>query len=119
MFTDDDMEIYENAVDKMVKLVNTTSSKLKQPKRMKKAKALVDLQTEGLKFTGFREKVNGFTDLPFAYIVTCNKNITDTLKFRKKNSWNIFFKARKKTNKQRRQDQDWQEHQQTNNTTAK
>jgi hypothetical protein len=75
MFTDDDMEIYENAVDKMVKLVNTTSSKLKQPKRMKKAKALVDLQTEGPKFTGFREKVNGFTDLPFAYIVTCDKNI--------------------------------------------
>ena len=31
MFTDDDMKFYEKAVDKMVKLVNTTSSKLKQP----------------------------------------------------------------------------------------
>ena len=59
MFTDDDMEIHEKAVDKMVKLVNTTSSKLQQPERMKKA--LDVLQTEGpmgLEFTGFREKVN-------------------------------------------------------------
>ena len=64
------MEIYEKAVDKMVKLEYTTSSKLKQPERMKKA--LDVIQTEGslgLEFTRFtREKVNRFIDLPFTYM---------------------------------------------------